>query len=163
MKNVEPRFIQLAEMLNDMIGGESQYSSIPKDFSMPKEVIFQTAILLQKAYNKKELTEGDNGALYYAGITEDFGGLIDLEYFKQIHQKQHTMRNSIELFIGYETYLFSCILKLFNSKFEELPYDQQFELLPIYYERFKASTYNNPNRGLYECIVDYVRNTKFFF
>jgi hypothetical protein len=83
---IEERFIQLAEMLNDMISGESQYNNVPKDFSMPKEIIVQTATLLQKAYNKKEFSEDSNGALYYVGMTEDFGGLIDLEYYKKVRQ-----------------------------------------------------------------------------
>lgn len=73
-------------MLNDMIGEESQYSDVPKDFSMPMEIIIQTASLLQKAYNNKEFSEHTNGGLYYVGMTEDFGGFIDHEYYKQVHQ-----------------------------------------------------------------------------
>lgn len=81
-------------MLNDMIADESQYAMVPKDFSMPKETILETATLLQKAYNNKELSEDSNGALYYSGITEDFGGLIDFQYYKQMHQNELTVFGS---------------------------------------------------------------------
>lgn len=66
-----------------------------------------------------------------------------------------------ETFIGYDTYLFSCLLKLYNTTFEQLPYDEQFELLPELYERFKRSTYNRYGKGLYECIVDYLSDGNF--
>ena len=66
------------------------------------------------------------------------------------------MKNHTEVFIGYDTYLFSCLLKHYNTTFEQLPYDEQFELLTELYGRFEKSEYNNPNKGLYECIVDYL-------
>lgn len=66
-----------------------------------------------------------------------------------------------EMFIGYESYLFSCLLKQYNTEFEQLPYDEQFEQLPDLYERFRQSQYNQPSRGLYECIVDYLSDGNF--
>ena len=68
-----------------------------------------------------------------------------------------------EVFIGYDTYLLSCLLKQYNTTFEQLPYDEQFEILPDLYERFKQSGYDNPNKGLYECILDYLSDGNFKF
>lgn len=71
------------------------------------------------------------------------------------------MKNPTEVFIGYDTYLFSCLLKQYNTTFEQLPYDEQFELLPELYERFDKSPYNKHGKGLYECIVDYLSDGNF--
>lgn len=68
------------------------------------------------------------------------------------------MKNPTEVFIGYDTYLFSCLLKVYNTDFREMDIDEQFELLPELYGRFDKSEYNNPNKGLYECINEYLSN-----
>lgn len=57
--------------------------------------------------------------------------------------------------MNYDTYLFSCLLKLYNSEFEQMPYDQQYDMLPVLFELFENSKYNDVNRGLYECLIDY--------
>ena len=60
--------------------------------------------------------------------------------------------------MNYNQYLFSCLLKLFNSEFEQLEYDVQFGEAIREFELFENSEFNEDNKGLYECIVEYLTN-----
>jgi hypothetical protein len=57
--------------------------------------------------------------------------------------------------MNYDTYLFSCLLKEYNEGFRELPYDEQYDLINGFYEEFEDSPFNDVNKGLYECLVNY--------
>lgn len=63
--------------------------------------------------------------------------------------------------MNYDTYLFSCLLKLYNSEFEQLPYDIQYEKINYLYELFENSKYNDIKRGLYDCLIDYFSDGNF--
>lgn len=58
--------------------------------------------------------------------------------------------------MNYNQYLFSCLLKLYNTEYEQLPYDEQYDVVKEAYKRFTKSAYNNPEKPMYECIVDYL-------
>jgi hypothetical protein len=58
--------------------------------------------------------------------------------------------------MDYSQYLFSCLLKLFDSEFEQMEYDIQYDVAISEYEEFENSSYNDENRGEYECIVEYL-------
>lgn len=60
--------------------------------------------------------------------------------------------------MNYEQYLFSQLLALFDFDFAELPYDLQFAEALEKYEIFENSEYNNSNTGLYDCIVNYLKD-----
>jgi hypothetical protein len=60
--------------------------------------------------------------------------------------------------INYNLYLYSNLLKLYDAGFNALEYDIQFELLPTLYKTFEDSIYNDPNKGEYECITNYLTN-----
>ena len=60
--------------------------------------------------------------------------------------------------IDYQMYLYSNLLKLYDKNFAELEYDLQFELIPTLYKTFAESNYNNPDRGEYDCITDFLTN-----
>lgn len=59
---------------------------------------------------------------------------------------------------NYEIYLFSCLMKLYDKSFDLLPYDVQFDILPTCYRDFELSEFNVDNKGLYECITDYLNH-----
>jgi hypothetical protein len=57
---------------------------------------------------------------------------------------------------NYELYLFSCLVKLYDNNFNLQPYDVQFDVLPAYYHLFELSEFNTDDKGLHECIIDYL-------
>jgi hypothetical protein len=63
--------------------------------------------------------------------------------------------------MDYKVYLFSCLLKQYNTEYDELPYDTQYDLAKLLWKDFDESTYNDPNRGLYECLIDYFSDGNF--
>lgn len=58
--------------------------------------------------------------------------------------------------MNYNQYLFSCLLKLYNTDYEQLPYDEQYDVGKEAYKRFTRTTYNDLEKPLYECIVNYL-------
>lgn len=58
----------------------------------------------------------------------------------------------------YEQYLFSQLTMLFDFDFESLPYDEQFAETLKRYNDFEQSKFNVATIGLYECIVNYLKN-----
>jgi hypothetical protein len=60
------------------------------------------------------------------------------------------------MIMDYDMYLFSNLIKLFNSEFEELPYDEQWDTLPSLYEEYDKSKFNVDTKGAYECMINYL-------
>ena len=60
--------------------------------------------------------------------------------------------------MNYSQYLFSCLFKLFDEEFEQMPYDSQFNEAMYEYSIFEGSKFNDGNKGEYECIVDYLND-----
>lgn len=58
--------------------------------------------------------------------------------------------------MGYDEYLFSCLLKEFDEDFAAMPYDEQFDHLPKLYKEFQKSPYNEQGESLYACIERYL-------
>lgn len=63
--------------------------------------------------------------------------------------------------MNYNQYLFSCLLKLSSTEFEQLPYDEQYDFAKEEFKRFSKSDYNNPEKSLYECISNYILNYEY--
>ena len=60
--------------------------------------------------------------------------------------------------INYSVYLYSNLLKLYDKDFETLEYDLQYKMIPDLYKAFEESTFNDPNKGEYECIINWLNN-----
>lgn len=56
----------------------------------------------------------------------------------------------------YNEYLFISLLKLFDSKFNNLEYDTQYKLGLMQYKDFEESRFNVFDKTEYECITDYL-------
>lgn len=58
--------------------------------------------------------------------------------------------------MDYSFYLFT---KLHDVLYQsDAPYDEQFDYLEFRYEKYYKSKYNDPNKGEYECMVDFLKN-----
>jgi len=62
------------------------------------------------------------------------------------------------LTMDYNVYLFSCLVKLYDKSFASQPYDIQFDVIHGYYHQFELSEFNTEDKGLYECIIDYLKH-----
>ena len=60
--------------------------------------------------------------------------------------------------MNYNTYLFSCLLKIYDEQFAIRPYDEQYDILPALYEEFNLSLYNDDNTNMYDCIELFLKN-----
>lgn len=58
--------------------------------------------------------------------------------------------------MNYPLYLFSNLVKFFDKEFNELPYDEQWDLLPSMYIQFRISKFNVIDKSEYDCIADYL-------
>lgn len=58
--------------------------------------------------------------------------------------------------MGYDEYLFSCLLKEYDEDFAALPFDEQFDNLPRLFREFDKSGYNEKTEPLYACIERYL-------
>jgi hypothetical protein len=54
--------------------------------------------------------------------------------------------------MGYDEYLFSCLLKEFDEDCANLPYDEQFDNLARLYKEFEISPYNVRDQAAYACM-----------
>ena len=61
--------------------------------------------------------------------------------------------------MNYNTYLFSCLLRDFSTAFYNLPYDEQYDVAMAAFKKFEASTFNDVNKGAYECMENYLYAT----
>lgn len=57
--------------------------------------------------------------------------------------------------ITYEQYLFSQLWAAADDNFAELPYDEQWDLIPSKFRDFEKSQFNVDTMPLYDCIVAY--------
>lgn len=69
----------LAQLLVEIMVEESASDLLPKSFAVSKDAKTKTAKALRDGYFEKEFSHNDNGELYYAGMTEDYGGYISKE------------------------------------------------------------------------------------
>lgn len=58
--------------------------------------------------------------------------------------------------MGYDEYLFSCLLKEFDEDFATLPYEEQFDNLRRLYKEFEKSPYNEKEQSRYYCMERYL-------
>lgn len=58
--------------------------------------------------------------------------------------------------MGYDEYLFSCLLKEYDEEFAAMPVDEQFDNLPRLYKEFEKSSFNEREEPLYACIERYL-------
>jgi len=58
----------------------------------------------------------------------------------------------------YNEYLFVCLLKLYDSKFNDLEYDVQYKLGLMQYKDFEESEFDVFDKTEYECITDYLND-----
>jgi hypothetical protein len=54
-------------------------------------------------------------------------------------------------------YLFSCLLKIYDKKFEEMEYDLQYEKVKQLYLEFLESKFNVDTKSEYMCIIDFLK------
>jgi hypothetical protein len=47
---------------------------------------------------------------------------------------------------------------MYDEKFNTLPYDEQYNMIPSMFETFEKSIYNDKNSDLYSCIEQYLKN-----
>lgn len=69
---------------------------------------------------------------------------------------QNTILDSMK--IDYDKYLFAQLLCAYDQNFAELPYDEQWDLIPQFWKDFEKSEYNDREVNLYDCIVEYLNN-----
>ena len=55
--------------------------------------------------------------------------------------------------IGYEEYLFAQLWACKDDTFAELPYDEQWDLIPSRWREFEKSDFNDGAKPLYDCIL----------
>jgi hypothetical protein len=60
--------------------------------------------------------------------------------------------------MNYDVYLFSNLIKFYDKGFEELPYDEQYDILPTLFDNFENSSFNVNTRSAYDCIIDYLND-----
>jgi hypothetical protein len=58
----------------------------------------------------------------------------------------------------YNEYLFVCLLKLYDAKFNDLEYDIQYKLGLMQYKDFEESKFNVFDKTECECIIDYLKD-----
>jgi hypothetical protein len=58
--------------------------------------------------------------------------------------------------MNYDSYLFTCLLKEFDKDYKNRPYDEQYDIGMTLYKEFEKSAYNDPSKGVYECIIKYL-------
>lgn len=62
------------------------------------------------------------------------------------------------MIMDYDMYLFSNLIKYYDTEFEQLPYDEQWEELPSLYEEYDKSKFNVDTKGAYECMENFLRD-----
>jgi hypothetical protein len=58
----------------------------------------------------------------------------------------------------YDTYLFACLLKEYDDDFNNEPYDLQYDMVPGLFKEFEKTKFNDKNKSLYDCIVEYLEH-----
>lgn len=60
----------------------------------------------------------------------------------------------------YPEFIFSQLLCVYDDEFKTKPYDEQWELIPQMYLDFMNSNFNDPKKGKYDCICNYLNDGK---
>ena len=58
----------------------------------------------------------------------------------------------------YNEFLTSHLLVTHSERHKDMPYDVLFSESVATFESFEYSDYNKTNRGLYECLKEYIQN-----
>ena len=61
------------------------------------------------------------------------------------------------MIMDYDMYLFSNLIKHYDTEFEQLPYDEQYDDLPTLYADYDNSKFNVDTKGAYECMINYLQ------
>jgi hypothetical protein len=63
--------------------------------------------------------------------------------------------------MGYEFYLFSRLYQHnYEKELSDIPIDEEFQRCYALYNKFKKSPHNDMNKGLYECIENFLTDSK---
>lgn len=60
--------------------------------------------------------------------------------------------------MNYDLYLFSCLIKFYDTDFDEESYDYQYDVLPTLYEGFENSRFNVDTKSAYDCMTEYLKD-----
>ena len=60
--------------------------------------------------------------------------------------------------MNYSQFLFSELLLTYTKWFKDLPYDLKFSTALSEYEKYDKSSFNDSNKGEYQCIEDYIKD-----
>lgn len=82
MKKIKKEFLILASLLYEIMCDESWAKGLPKNFKLSEKIKLKTAKALQNGFEKGDFKADEGGAMYYAGMTEDYGGFIEKEMEK---------------------------------------------------------------------------------
>lgn len=63
--------------------------------------------------------------------------------------------------MSYAQYLFLCLLKESNARLRAMPYDEQYEHGMLMWHHYRLSGFDDPSKGLYECINEYIKETNY--
>jgi hypothetical protein len=58
----------------------------------------------------------------------------------------------------YDEFLMSQVLRDTSEEHKDMPYDDLFEVAIEALEQFEYSEYNQADRGLHECLVEYAKS-----
>lgn len=103
---------------------------------------------LLKQINKiyDELEESGGSEEQYA-----LGDVMNMLY--HLSKDSKNLPNLDSMKIDYEQYLFSQLWAQKDNSFAELPYDEQWDMIPERWRQFEKSNYNVGDKPLYDCIL----------
>jgi len=58
----------------------------------------------------------------------------------------------------YDQYLFAKLLAEHDADFAQLPYDEQWDLIPTLWKKYLSSDFNDPLRPTYDCLRDFIES-----
>lgn len=61
----------------------------------------------------------------------------------------------------YSEFMLCNLLRNINDSFNNMEYDLMFGEAKRIYEEFSKSNYNNPKKGEYDCVYDFLINSKY--
>lgn len=128
--------IQLAQQLNDGHFYESE-----SEAKLRLHYLFKQ---LNCIYDDLEESGGSEEQYALGDVINLIGNII---------AQQKNMSNLDSMKINYEQYLFSRLWASADDSFAELPYDEQWDLIPDKWREFEKSAYNVDTTPLLDCIV----------
>lgn len=97
---IDPKYIDLAELLRDMISESEEYAGIVDE--VPQSVVHMTATALQSAFESGDEEPDEHGNLYNIYLPNNYGGFI-YSFFdekKEVLDKQEEEEQNIRIFAG---------------------------------------------------------------